>query len=197
MQWNVDWQKTWLAVEPYSHHLVAICLASGVTLLVTWIVHQWKTYRYGKLVSVCLFWVDRIGDHPNPGMRSKVLWKGPALELLHSRTLTKRFVGASRWQVNGPMAKGAWKPERAAKVLDTIGDHLSRQFAAGAVARAMGDKDVTCGTFLMTAFAVQDGIEVRLIRKEDLEHPCTETWPVKGLVDQAEGWFVRSVDLYM
>lgn len=158
--------ELWNALGESGKHLVVMVFASAVTGLVTWIGIRWRAYMYGKTVHVHVSWLEQVPSGAT-SLLSKILWRGPALELLHSKSASRTLVRASRWK-KGLMDKGSWNKPNAERILGIIADHVSRQFAAGAIARAMGDKDVTCGMFCIGAYNEGGEISINLILAEHL-----------------------------
>lgn len=156
----------WHAIGESGKHVVVMVLASAATGLATWIGIKWRSYMYGKIVHVHISWLEVEGDASV--LQSKILWSGPALQLLHRKSVSRTLVRASRWK-KGFLDKGSWNQQKAERTLNVIANHVSRQFAAGAIGRAMGDKDVTKGTFWIGAYNEGSEISINLVNGPDLE----------------------------
>ena len=154
--------------EPVIHHTAAILIISLLSVIGAWAIRIWRDRRYGVFVRIVSAWVEDPQPGAYPSFQYKTLWQGRALDLFHRHSVTRTFVTAFRRIEDGLFDARSWKAETAKQVLEIVDNQISMQFAAGSLAKAVRDKDVTTGEFYLGAFRVEAGALMLLMRPEDV-----------------------------
>lgn len=150
-------------------HLIGAGIAALATLVVTWIVHWYRTAKYGKLVRIEVARLDTTMDCGPSFVRRPLIVK-PALELLHQRRLAGRLVNAyNRGRDGYQLGQGEWTYQNAQRVLQAVATEVQEAFAQGTVGWAIGDKDVTVAEFVLVAYRHKKDVLMLLFRPEDLK----------------------------
>lgn len=152
------------------HHALVVILFSVVGMVTGVIWHRWKMSRYGMRVTTRVCWMEKDLS-PKLTLIDKVVRTGSALEMAGGKDAAAALVRAAKRCRAGQdvlISHPCWQLKIAKSVLERLSNGVEAKFAGGSIAKAMRDKDVTRGEFLLAAFRRGDEVSVIMARTEDL-----------------------------